>query len=232
MIREQSVFHSSYIVNSLIYKQLSSNKEYFKGALLDLGCGESPYKELVEDKIDYYIGLNFFKDDSQPHVNVVARGESLPFADGSIDTILCTEVMEHVPEPGIFLQEMKRVLKKGGYIVFTVPAIWYLHHKPYDYNRFTIYGLEYLFNKYGFHIVKFERRGNFWLTLGQMINYHIDYSFSGLPDKRLSFGSLIHRIMRPLRKYIFVTNYYLYSFLDRMDKAKLDTLGYMAVLRK
>jgi len=236
MVDSLSVFHFQYITDKFIGDGVKDSLNYAKGILLDLGCGDSPYRDLIKDKIDYYIGLNFFqdeiKDKNQSYVNIIAKGEKLPFNDNSIDTVLCTEVLEHVPEPEIIIEEIRRVLKKKGFIILSVPQVWYLHHKPYDYWRFTKFGLEYLIKKHNFGIIKIESRGNFWLTVAQMFNYYFEYSFSSLPKKKFSMSYFMHMIIRTLRKYIFALCYYLFSFLDKFDKVNLDTLGYLAVARK
>ena len=65
--------------------------------------------------------------------------------------------MEHIFEPQDFLSEAKRVLKPGGYMLITVPFMWDEHEKPYDYGRYTSFGLKHLFNKNSFEVINFEK---------------------------------------------------------------------------
>ena len=63
------------------------------------------------------------------HVVVLGDVESMPFADASFSTVVCTEVLEHVPDPATALAEIKRVLQPGGVLIGSVPArsaIWRL----------------------------------------------------------------------------------------------------------
>lgn len=105
---------------------------------LDLGCKDSPYKELFPNRI----GL-----DVEPGagVDVVGDAHSLPFEDNKFETIVCTEVLEHLHSPLMAIKEMKRVLKPDGLLILTTRFIFPLHDAPNDYYRFTKYGLKYLF---------------------------------------------------------------------------------------
>ena len=75
-----------------------------------------------------------------PNVQVVARAEFLPFADASVDVIVCDNVLEHVPNPAAVVNEIKRVLKAGGVVYMGVPFIIQYHSSPYDFQRWTIEG--------------------------------------------------------------------------------------------
>ena len=68
---------------------------------------------------------------------VFGDGKHLPFRDASVDTVLSTEVLEHVPRPELLVREMARVVKPGGKLLITVPFIQPLHELPSDYFRFT-----------------------------------------------------------------------------------------------
>jgi len=236
MINRFNIFHPNYIVDKSIRDGLQDSLEYVQGILLDIGCGDSPYFDLFSTRIDSYVGINFFQEEAKDRhpscAYLIGQGEHLPLRDNSVDTVLCTEVLEHVPEPDFLMQEIRRVLKPGGCLLVTVPQIWYLHHQPHDYRRYTKHGLEYLFKKYRFKVLKLKERGNFWLALGQMINYYFDYSFSVFSGRRKTVEHLMFKIMRAVRKYIYVFTYGLCSFLDRFDRARLDTLGYTAVVQK
>ena len=60
-------------------------------------------------------------------------GRELPFGEASIDGILSTQVLEHVPNPSAYIMEAKRVLRPGGYLVMSVPFVWQEHEQPYDF---------------------------------------------------------------------------------------------------
>jgi SAM-dependent methyltransferase len=111
-----------------------------RGRLLDLGCGKAPlygaYRALatevtcVDWAADAHIDLEC--DLSQP----------LPFADGAFDTIVLSDVLEHIPEPALLWREMARLLAPGGKILMNVPFFYWLHAHPHDYYRYTRFALE------------------------------------------------------------------------------------------
>jgi ubiquinone/menaquinone biosynthesis C-methylase UbiE len=77
-------------------------------------------------------------------------GTHLPFANESIDGVLITQVLEHVIEPNALFQEIKRVLKPGGKVCITVPFIWAEHEVPFDFRRFTSFGITKFIEHHGF----------------------------------------------------------------------------------
>lgn len=81
-------------------------------------------------------------------------GKNIPIKSGYIDSVICTQVFEHVFEPEIFLNEINRVLKKNGHLLLTLPFVWDKHKKPYDYSRYSSFGIKYLLEKKGFKIIQ------------------------------------------------------------------------------
>lgn len=145
-----------------IYRFLRSELRACEGRILDVGAGESPWRDLLKNA--RYVGLDVeaasdFGMRRQPDI-VYYDGGKIPFPDGSFDHVLCVEVVEHVPDPGGFLAELARVLRSGGSLVLTVPWSARLHHLPHDYGRFTRYGLCALMSAAGFADVRIDERGN------------------------------------------------------------------------
>jgi SAM-dependent methyltransferase len=83
-------------------------------------------------------------------LDVISQLENLPFASQMFDSVICTQVLEHVKEPQLVLNEIARALKEGGMICLTAPQGWGIHQPPHDYFRFTHFGLSYLLQKAGF----------------------------------------------------------------------------------
>ncbi|MBP1609927.1 MAG: hypothetical protein H6Q04_2162 [Acidobacteria bacterium] len=79
--------------------------------------------------------------DAFDSVDIVADGANLPLVDGSVDTITCNAVIEHVPNPSALVEEIHRVLKPGGYAQLMVPFIFPFHAYPGDYQRYTAAGI-------------------------------------------------------------------------------------------
>ena len=63
--------------------------------------------------------------------------------------MVCTQVLEHVPDPGAALSEFLRVLRPGGRVAISTPLTWFLHETPHDYYRYTSYGLTHLSTRPG-----------------------------------------------------------------------------------
>jgi SAM-dependent methyltransferase len=86
---------------------------------------------------------------------------------------MCTDVLEHLEEPSDAIAEAKRILKPGGFAIYTVPFFWHLHEAPRDFYRYSKYGLQYLFEKNGFEIVELKALSGFFVTFGQELSYFL-----------------------------------------------------------
>lgn len=138
--------------------------------LLDLGCGEKPFQYLYGDCVKESVGIDL---PSSPHnrsdVDVFASGMALPFENESFDVVLCSEVMEHVPEPGLLLGEIFRVLSPGGKLILTTPFMVAEHETPIDYFRYTRYGLRFLLSKSGFTVDTLQPFGELFGVMSSVI---------------------------------------------------------------
>ena len=142
-----------------------------RGRLLDVGCGEKPYAGLGAG-VTQWVG---FDDPSNPRADVHGSADSLPFADASFDVVLCTQVIEHVPEPRAVLAECARVLRTGGTLIVSAPQYWELHEAPHDYYRFTPVGLEHLVRGCGLAVVETLRQGTGVKVGAQALNLSIQH---------------------------------------------------------
>jgi SAM-dependent methyltransferase len=144
-----------YFARKAIYNNIISYASNIKGKILDVGCGTKPYKSLFD--YDLYIGLDT-NNSGHKHefssIDVVYDGSIIPFESNYFDSIVCFEVLEVIFEPKSFLKEVNRVLKPGGTALFTVPFIWDEHDQPYDFARYSSFGLKHLFEEQGFTILK------------------------------------------------------------------------------
>jgi SAM-dependent methyltransferase len=173
-----NLIHPFYFIRSGILKGISENTAYFEGKMLDFGCGSKPYRKLFN--VDEYIGLDF-ENEGHSHedeqIDVYYDGLNIPFPDNSFDSILCSEVFEHLFNLEHTLKELNRVLKPGGYILITCPFVWNEHEKPYDYARYTLFSLTDLLERNNFKIIKKEKIGNFIITINQMIILYFNVIF-------------------------------------------------------
>lgn len=163
-----------YTIRKSIFDALNSNLGFFRGNLLDVGCGKMPYKDfLVKNcSISAYTGVDLesakiYGANVQP--DVFWDGKKLPFADQSFQTALLTEVLEHCPEPQLVLNEIFRVLPENGHLFITVPFLWPLHEVPHDAYRYTPFTLQRLLNGAGFKEVEICAHGGWHLSMAAML---------------------------------------------------------------
>jgi len=163
----------TYIHRRAIAAALRENLSLFSGRLLDYGCGKMPYRQYIlqHSRVTEYIGLDIETaldyDTSVP--DAVWDGTVIPFSDGHFDVVLATEVFEHIHDPGHALIEIRRVLKPGGLIFFTVPYVWPLHEAPHDEYRYTPFALETIFHRAQFSRVAIHPTGGWNAALAQML---------------------------------------------------------------
>jgi SAM-dependent methyltransferase len=143
-----------------------------RGRLVDIGCGAKPYEPLFARHVDSYYGIDF-KSDASLHygegtkADLFVDGTDTKLPSGSFDTVLSTQVLEHVLETEKYIAECHRLLAKGGKGIFTVPFVWQTHAEPNDFFRFTRFSLERLFQKAGFRIVELRPVGGAYATILQ-----------------------------------------------------------------
>ena len=147
-----------YFGRSALYYTIKNQSHHIFGKTLDIGCGSKPYESMF--KSSEYIGLDV-KSSGHKHeysqVDVYYDGLNIPFNNNHFDSVVCFEVLEVIFNPELFLMEANRVLKPGGRAVFTVPFIWDEHEQPYDYARYSSFGLKHLFEKCGFTVIESDK---------------------------------------------------------------------------
>lgn len=208
-----------------IYRQVAASLPY-EGRVIDLGCGTAQYKEIILKTAKEYIGVdwqNCLHDQSK--VDVFANlCEPLPFKDNYADTVTSFQVMEHLPEPDFFLSECYRILRKGGRLIITVPFMWAVHEAPYDYFRYTRYGLEYLLKKQGFIEIEIIEVTGFWLTWVLKFNYHT--------HQFLKYRNRVFSLFKVVLLPIWLLGQLIAPILDKYDKHPQETSGYVVVAKK
>lgn len=121
------------------------NIDQINGDILEIG--RNKYKHLIlSENINSYACLDI---ENYSDIDIIADIQDMPqIADNQFDTIICTQVLEHVPNPFLAVSELHRILKPGGKIIVTVPFLNNYHMEPHDYWRFTEYGLSNLFKEF------------------------------------------------------------------------------------
>lgn len=143
-----------------------------RGTLLDLGCGSKPYAGLFPG-VRWHLGLDV---EQRGGADVIGSALHLPVKDGGVDSILATELLEHLPEPAVLFREVHRALRPGGVLLLTTPQVWGLHEEPHDYYRFTRYGLAHLARAAGFQVIDVIPSCGTWAMVGQRLAAFIYYT--------------------------------------------------------
>jgi SAM-dependent methyltransferase len=154
-MREPKETQNDYLMLSRLSNLLKINIDKYlldqNTVILDVGCGIKPYQPFFTGKSDIYLGCDIVNSEL---IDILCSGEKLPFRDQVISSILCTQVIEHVETPKRMVKEFSRVLLKNGLIFLSTHGTWPVHGAPYDYWRWTEYGLKKLFNKFNIFTIK------------------------------------------------------------------------------
>jgi len=156
----------TFINNSLIERSISLLAPKLSGEFLDVGCGEQPYVSYFKH-VARRRACDF--DSRRGQVDFECPADKIPLPDKSLDSILCTEVLEHVPEPLAVWREFNRLLRDGGKVLLSTPMYWPTHEEPYDFYRYPEFGLRRLARESGFDVLELIPRGGAWAFLGQVM---------------------------------------------------------------
>lgn len=216
----------SKISEQLIEEGLCSVGNLFTGRLLDVGCGKKPYRQVLGDGVEQWIGLDVPTAASgRPSADVFGSALEMPFGSAAFDVVLSTQVLEHVPTPATLILEASRVLKPGGHLILTAPQTNPLHEEPHDYFRFTSHGLQFLVKNAGFDVVQLRPLGGAIATVGQLVVWHFGW-LRRLPGVGPTMGDLANACIAwsvlKLDRFSFVYG----------GGAMKDTLNWLLVARK
>ncbi len=159
------------------------------------------------------------------HIDYVSDAASIPVPDGSFDVVLCTEVLEHVPEPIRVVKELARILRGEGKLLITAPLGSGLHQEPYHfYGGFTPYWYHRFLADAGFERIRVKANGGFFKHYGQE-----SQRFSAWIDPRRVPGAL-GVVLAPI--WLLTLPYFRLilpvacDLLDRLDSHRVFTVGY------
>jgi len=140
------------------------------GALvLDAGAGCGPYKSLFQHT--QYESADFEQVDKvYTPSTYVCDLQNIPVENCRFDFIIFNQVMEHLPEPKLVLAELFRVLKPGGNMIYSGPFFYEEHEQPYDFYRFTQFGLRHLFSTTGFEVLRLDWLEGYFGTVGYQLS--------------------------------------------------------------
>lgn len=187
------------------------------GRLLDVGCGAKPYRDLFA--VERYVGV----DVEGATVDARASALALPFGDAAFDCVLTNEVLEHVPEPSRMMSEIARVLKPGGVLVLSAPMTWGLHHEPWDFYRYTPYGLRHLAESNGLVVESIEATSGFFVTFAQRFSDSLFETWGAKPK-----GPIARRVLRVVCAATMIQG----AVLEKIFGKRGDALDHVMVARR
>lgn len=207
-----------YITRRHLYRNIQRLSGRFgQGMLLDIGCGTKPYQPLFVQTT--YKGLDYRKagENQNPHADYLYDGGRFPLKARMFEYALATEVLEHVFEPDLFIEEIARILKPGGFLLLTVPFMWDEHEQPYDYARYTSFGIKALLEKHGFQIVEQVKTGDYIETLGQLF---CTYLYHVLSRHRITYKLSLPLLFAPIQVIAMALS----KILPKNDGLYLDNI--------
>jgi SAM-dependent methyltransferase len=188
------------------------------GVTIDIGCGSKPYEKFTNS--DKYIGLELDNKLSRKlkSADCYYDGSTMPFEDNSVDSVFSSQVFEHVFTPNEFLKEINRILKSDGLLLMSLPLVWDEHEQPYDYARYTSYGLRYILDKHGFEVIELIKTSNDFTAIVQLLVAFI-YKTTLTSNKYINLVTTII-IMFPIN----ITGLLISKILPKNDDFYLDNV--------
>lgn len=165
-----NVYKTRNSVKNLIINSKIQNADKW----IDVGCGLRPYENYFPKYS--YIGVDVEVSGAKKSMKIpdyYYDGLNLPFDTGSVDGVISTQVLEHVPNPRLLITEMSRIIKPNGSIILSIPFTWQEHETPFDFSRFSSFGITELLNNAGFEIEEIIKDTSSIETIAILLNVYI-----------------------------------------------------------
>ena len=140
------IYNPHYIIRSALLRAIKHYSVVLSGSILDIGCGSKPYEFCFKNSTSYF-GIDVLAtghDHSETSADLYFDGKEIPFPESSFDNIVCFEVIEHVFSLSSLLSQIFTILRPNGYFLITIPFGWDEHEQPFDYARYTSFGIIHL----------------------------------------------------------------------------------------
>lgn len=137
--------------------------------ILDAGAGDCQYKHLFRG-MDYESADFCQVDKAYGAITHVCDLAAIPVPNDSYHLVLCTQVLEHVSNPKEIVAEFFRVLKPDGFLFASAPLFYEEHEIPYDFFRYTRFGLQHILDRVGFQITELRPLEGYFGALSYQLN--------------------------------------------------------------
>lgn len=239
LIRKSSIYRL--LKKSRLYDYITLNRDAWVkeeasaipagSRVLDVGAGSCPYRKYFAKciyKTQDFISLpdDQLRDGKYGQIDYISEIASIPVADGSFDVVLCTEVLEHLPNPIAAVKEMGRILRPKGTLLLSAPLGSGIHQAPFHYyGGYTPFWYQRFLGDAGFADITVSANGGFFKMFGWECVRFVRMFFNSLSEMPL----LLRLVMAPVCFFVGVLIVPLIAFcdvLDRYDKERAFTAGY------
>ena len=187
------------LVASLYNKYIPAHA---RGRLVDLGCGSVPLFQAYRDYVGDVVCVDW-QDTPVDHLDFQCDlTQPLPFGDGEFDTVILSDVLEHVPTPTLLWREMARILAPKGAVIMNVPFYYWLHDVPHDYYRYSEYALRRFVRENGLEVVVLETIGGSPEIIADILAKHVSHLpvLGGYLAAAIQTVTFLSLNVRPVRK--------------------------------
>lgn len=170
---QPKLWHYDYLVLRHLYRDILALLDQLpkppSGAVaVDVGTDKSPYRSDLEHRGFQVITLDL---NTAKGADLAGTAESTGLERQSVDLVFCTQVLEHTRRPWLALQEFHRILRPGGFVLFSVPHVWFYHPHPSDFWRLTAEGASALCEDAGLTVLDIKCQGNSATSLLQIVAF-------------------------------------------------------------
>lgn len=207
--------------HTLVYKKIIDKiQKHFVGTVLDVGAGRDYFRTQAPISVQKWTSLDY--ESRTDSIDLNASALDLPIEDKTIDCVLLADVLEHLSDPEKAVKEIFRVLKDHGVAIVSAPFFLNLHEEPYDYFRFSKYGLQEILLRNGFEVISIEKTCGLFATIGYWITASL--------TKIFYFSRIVLRIVMFINK-IF-QRIAIIPLDQAVDKKGRFTQGHIVVVKK
>jgi SAM-dependent methyltransferase len=199
-------------------------KEHASGLLADIGCGDVPYYSIYKDLVVDNVCVDWGQEKTGTTYldHIADLNEGIPLDGNQFDTVLCTDVLEHIKHPDLLFSEMTRIMKDDAKMIITVPFLYWIHNPPHDYHRYTKHMLIDFCRKNNLRVVSVEEYGGLPEVLYDLV-------FKGYVFYNFPFRRAFLYVWKKIGIFMYRRN-----FVKRLSNSSRETfpLGYILVAQK